>query len=146
VNKVPPLIAVVDDDKSVGKALNRLLRSAGLTVETFVSGSEFLKSLEDRTPDCVVLDLQMPQVDGFEVQSRLAETGAHVPVVIITGCDTPGACERAMERGATAFLRKPVDGKVLYDAIASAIARAPGTELRLPKPESTSDAGSQHHS
>ena len=85
MSKVRPLIAVVDDDKSVGKALNRLLRSAGLNVETFGSGAEFLKSLQNHSPDCVVLDLQMPQVDGFEVQSRLAQTGVHLPVIAITG-------------------------------------------------------------
>ena len=118
---MPPLIAVVDDDKSLGKALGRLLRSAGFNVETFVSGSEFLKSLEDHTPDCVVLDLQMPQVDGFEVQSRLAQTSVPVPVVVITGWDTPRAFERAMEGGAIAYLRKPVDEKVLLDAVVIAI-------------------------
>ena len=67
----------------------------------------------------------MPQMDGFEVQSRLAQTRWLVPVVVITGWDIPGACERAMEAGATAFLRKPVDGKVLQEAIASSIARVP---------------------
>ena len=125
MSKVRPLIAVVDDDKSVGKALNRLLRSAGLNVETFASGVEFLKSLQNHSPDCVVLDLQMPQVDGFEVQSRLAQRGAHLPVIAMTGWDIPGACERATERGAKAYLHKPVDEKALLDAIAIAIARVP---------------------
>jgi len=125
MRKAQPLIAVVDDDKSVGKALNRLLRSAGLSVETFISGSEFLKSLQNHTPDCVVLDLQMPQVDGFEVQSRLAQMGAPVPVVAMTGWDIPGTCEQAMEAGATAYLRKPIDDRALLDAIAAAIARVP---------------------
>ena len=125
MRKAQPLIAVVDDDKSVGKALNRLLRSAGLSVETFISGSEFLKSLQNHTPDCVVLDLQMPQVDGFEVQSRLAQMGAPVPVVAMTGWDIPGTCEQAMEAGATAYLRKPIDDRALLDAIAAAIARLP---------------------
>src|SRR5215472_10527661 len=125
MRKAPPLIAIVDDDKAVGKAINRLLRSAGLNAETFVSGSEFLKSLQNRTPDCVVLDLQMPQVDGFEVQSRLSQTGVPVPVVAMTGWDIPGTWERAMEAGATAYLRKPIDDRALLDAIAAAIARVP---------------------
>jgi FixJ family two-component response regulator len=119
-----PLVAVVDDDEAVGKALNRLLRSAGLKAEIFVSGSEFLKSLEDHTPDCVVLDLQMPNVDGFEVQSQLAQTSS-VPVIVITGRDTPDAYERVKKGGATAYLRKPVDDSALLDAIASAVARLP---------------------
>ena len=125
MGKTQPLIAVVDDDESVGKALNRLLRSAGLNVETFVSGCEFLKSLQDHTPDCVVLDLQMPQVDGFHVQSQLAQKAAAVPVVVITGWDAPGAYERAREVGAIAYLRKPVEDKALLDAIAIAITHVP---------------------
>jgi FixJ family two-component response regulator len=127
MSKAWPLIAVVDDEKSVGKALNRLLRSAGMKVETFTSGAEFLKSLQNHTPDCVVLDLHMPQMNGFEVQSGLARTGGHTPVVVITGCDTQEARECADAGGATAFLLKPVDGQALLDAIAVAMAPAPET-------------------
>jgi FixJ family two-component response regulator len=85
VSKTRPLIAVVDDEEPVRKALTRLLRSADLDVETFPSGVEFLESLPTRRPDCVVLDLHMPLMDGFEVQARLAESSAPVPVVTITG-------------------------------------------------------------
>jgi FixJ family two-component response regulator len=120
------LIAVVDDDKSAGKVLGRLLRAVGLHAETFVSGSEFLKWLRNHGPHCVVLDQDMPQMDGFEVQSQLAQIGAHVPVVMITGLQTPEACESAMEKGATAYLPKPVDAEVLLDTIATVIARARG--------------------
>jgi FixJ family two-component response regulator len=120
------LIAVVDDDKSAGKALTRLLRAFGLHAETFVSGSEFLKWLQNHAPDCVVLDQDMPQMDGFEVQSQLAQIGAHVPVVMITGSQTLEARERAMEKGATAYLPKPVDAEVLLDTIATVIARPRG--------------------
>ena len=118
------LIAVVDDDKSAGKALGRLLRAVGLHAETFVSGSEFLKWLQNHAPHCVILDQDMPQMDGFEVQSQLAQIRAHVPVVMITGLQTPEARERAMEKGATAYLPKPVDAAVLLDTIATVIARA----------------------
>jgi FixJ family two-component response regulator len=128
------LIAVVDDDKSASKALGRLLRAFGLKAETFVSGSEFLKWLQNHAPDCVVLDQDMPQMDGFEVQSRLTRTGAHVPVVMITGLHTPEGRERAVERGATAYLPKPVDAKVLLDTIATVIACARGPR-RLTKAE-----------
>jgi CheY-like chemotaxis protein len=76
-------------------------------------------------PDCVVLDQNMPQMDCFEVQSQLAQTGAHVPVVMITGSHTPEARERAMERGATAYLLKPFDAEVLPDSIATVIALSP---------------------
>ena len=111
MSEVRLLIAVVDDDKSASKALGRLLRAVGLKAETFVSGSEFLKWLQNHAPDCVVLDQDMPQMDGFEVQSRLTGTDAHVPVVMITGLHTSGGRERAMERGATAYLPKPVDAQ-----------------------------------
>jgi FixJ family two-component response regulator len=128
------LIAVVDDDKSAGKALGRLLRAVGLHAETFVSGSEFLKWLQNHAPHCVVLDQDMPQMDGFEVQSRLTRTGAHVPVVMITGLHTPEGRERAVERGATAYLPKPVDAQMLLDTIATVIACARGPR-RLTKAE-----------
>ena len=120
MSKEPPLIAVVDDEISVRKALNRLLRLAGLKVETFASGTEFLQSLGNHTPDCVVLDLHMPETDGFEIECQLAHSNLRVPVVIITGRDTPGDHERLIKGGATAFLLKPVDGQALLAAIAAA--------------------------
>jgi FixJ family two-component response regulator len=115
------LIAVVDDEESVRKALRRLLRSAGYAVETFASGAEFLESVRDHEPACVVLDLHMPQVNGFEVQASLAQAGARVPVVILTGHDTPEARERVMAQGAKGYLRKPVDDVALLAAINAAV-------------------------
>ena len=120
MNKRRPLIAVVDDEKSVRKALDRLLRVAGLNVETFASGAEFLQSLGNHTPDCVVLDLHMPEMDGFEIECLLTHTELRVPIVVITGRDTPGDHERVIKGGATAFLLKPVDGQALLGAIAAA--------------------------
>jgi FixJ family two-component response regulator len=115
-----PLIAVVDDEKAIRNAIRRLLRSAGLKVETFASGTEFLESLRNHLPDCVVLDLHMPEMDGFEIECRLAQTDLRVPVVVITGRDTPGDYERVIAGGAKAFLLKPVDGQVLLAGIAAA--------------------------
>ena len=120
VTKARPLIAVVDDEEPVRKALMRLMRSAGLNVETFGSGAEFLKSIDTRLPDCVVLDLRMPQMDGFNMQASLARKCAALPVIILTGHDLPKAGERAMEGGASAFLRKPVHDRTLLDAISAA--------------------------
>lgn len=125
MRRAPPLIAVVEDEESVRKALQRLMRSAGFAVETFPSGAEFLESVRDHEPECVVLDLHMPSVNGFEVQAHLARTGAHVPVVVITGHDTPEARARAMSQGAKAYLRKPVDDLMLIEAINVAIASDP---------------------
>ena len=126
----PPLIAVVDDEAPVGRALTRLLRLAELSVETFASGAAFLSSLKNHTPDCVILDLHMPQMDGFEVQCRLAQTGVRVPVIAITGRDSPQARERALAGGAAAYLPKPVDRQVLLNAIAVAIAASMDLSLR----------------
>jgi FixJ family two-component response regulator len=115
------LIAVVDDEENVRRALQRLFRSAGLDVETFPSGAEFLEALKTREPDCVVLDLHMPQVNGFEVQARLTEAASSVPVIVITGHDTEASRDRAIEGGAFAYLRKPVDDEILLEAIEAAV-------------------------
>ena len=124
VTKARPFIAVVDDEEPIRKALMRLMRSAGLSVETFGSGAEFLKSIDTRLPDCVVLDLHMPQMDGFNVQASLARKCAALPVIILTGHDLPQARERAMEGGASAFLRKPVLDRTLLEAISAATSPA----------------------
>jgi FixJ family two-component response regulator len=121
VNKTRPLIAIVDDEEPVRKALTRLLRSAGLDVETFPSGVEFLESLPIRRPDCVVLDLHMPLMNGFEVQARLAKSSAPVPVVIITGHDSTETRDRALAGRPMAYLRKPVNDQTLLDAIELAL-------------------------
>ena len=116
-----PLIAIVDDEEPICRALGRLIRSAHLDAETFPSGGEFLETISDRRPDCVVLDLHMPKVDGFRVQEWLAQAGLRIPVIAITGRDTPETRARALENGAFAYFRKPVDGEALLDAIAAAI-------------------------
>jgi FixJ family two-component response regulator len=122
--KDPPLLAVVDDDADVRVALTRLVSSAGFAVETFASGAEFLHSVRDHEPDCVVLDLHMPDMSGFDVQEALAGGHAAVPVVMITGHDTPESCARAIRLGAKDYLRKPVNDEALLAAIGAAIDRA----------------------
>ena len=120
MTKTQPHVAVVDDEEPIRKALMRLMRSAGLSVETFGSGPEFLQSLDTRLPDCVVLDLHMPHMDGFDVQAHIARKYAALPVIILTGHDLLNARERAMDGGASAFLRKPVHDRTLLDAISAA--------------------------
>jgi FixJ family two-component response regulator len=124
MSKNSPHVVVVDDEHSICIALQRLIRSAGMTVTTYESGEDFLRALASQKPDCVVLDLHMPKVTGFEVQTRLAKISTHVPVVIITGHDTPEARARAMANGAAAYLLKPVDDQTLLDTIAKVISRA----------------------
>ena len=120
VNDVP-LLAVVDDDEDVRVALTRLVSSAGFAVETFPSGAEFLRSVEDHEPDCVVLDLHMPEMSGFDVQGALASAHSAVPVVVITGHDTPESRARAVALGAKVYLCKPVNDEALLTAIGTAI-------------------------
>jgi FixJ family two-component response regulator len=115
------LVAVVDDEESVRRALGRLVRSAGFGVETFASGVEFMQSLQLHRPDCVVLDVRMPQVSGFEVQAALVRSGFDLPVLILTGDDSPESRERTLSQGARAYLRKPVDDATLIAAIRGAV-------------------------
>jgi FixJ family two-component response regulator len=111
------LVAVVDDEEPVRRALERLLRSAGLETETYATGGAMLEDLARRTPDCVVLDLHMPGMSGFEVQKSLGIREPRIPVVVLTGHDTPEGFERATAAGAAACLRKPVDGDALLAAV-----------------------------
>ena len=124
------LLAVVDDDAGVRVALARLVSSAGFIVETFASGAEFLRSVEDHEPDCLLLDLHMPEMSGFELQGALAATHAAVPVVVITGHDTPDSRGRALHLGAKAYLCKPFDDEVLLAAIDSAIGKTDRRDTR----------------
>ena len=123
--KTRSLIAIVDDEEPIRKALSRLLRSAGMDVKTFPSGVEFLESLASQRPDCVVLDLHMPVVNGFDVQARLTESGVTVPVVIITGHDSDETRDRALSGFPVAYLRKPVNDQALLDAIELALRHNP---------------------
>lgn len=117
-----PLLAVVDDDPDVRVALSRLVASAGFAVESFASGVDFLQSVEDHEPDCVLLDVHMPDASGFEVQGALAIEHAAVPVIIVTGHDSPESRARALGLGAKDYLCKPVDDEALLAAIDTAIA------------------------
>ena len=117
----PAHIAVVDDDPYVCRALQRLLRSSGYSVETHLSGAALLARLDEQPPDCIVLDLHMPGMNGFEVQNRLHQRGLNIPIVIITGHATPESCTRALESGASAFICKPIDMSDLLGAVRSAL-------------------------
>ncbi len=116
-----PRIALLDDEEPVRRAFQRLLTSAGLTVDAFATGPDFLASLAADRPDCMILDLHMPVMDGFAVQERLTRDGLHVPVVMITGHDSPETRARALAAGAVAYLRKPVDAQLLLDTINAAL-------------------------
>jgi FixJ family two-component response regulator len=121
-----PRVVVVDDDASVRKALQRLLRACDLDADTFASAEDFLASLPRAPlPDCLVLDLQMPGTSGLDLQRQLVRTGPQVPTVIITGHDEPGMEARSLAAGASAYLRKPLEARTLLAAIEAAIDAAP---------------------
>ncbi|KAA0998003.1 response regulator [Paraburkholderia panacisoli] len=120
------IVAVVDDDESVCRAVKRLLRSVRIKAETFSSGEEFLGTLSSTAsylPACVVLDFQMPGINGLELQRRLAPTG--VPVICITGHNDPAVREKALASGAAACLRKPFNNATLVKAVEIALGAAP---------------------
>ena len=118
------LVAVVDDDASVRRALTRVLQSAGLRVLTCASATEFLATGVSSAPDCVILDIHLGGMSGLELLSRLRESGCSLPVLIITAYDDAQTREAAAQAGCTAYLRKPLDGKMLLDEVAAAMKRA----------------------
>ena len=122
----PRRVAVVDDDESVRKALQRLLRASDLDADTFASPQDFLGSLQQAIlPDCLVLDLQMPGTSGLDLQRQLVRAGLRLPIVVITGHDEPGMRARCLAAGARAYLRKPLEAGTLLAAIEAAITPAP---------------------
>lgn len=124
LNSSKPLIVIVDDDESVCRALRRLIRSIAMNAETFSSGQNFLDLLDAMPsfqPDCVILDVQMPGMNGLEVQERLARSGKTVPVIFITAHDEVGLREKALAAGAVAFLRKPFNDELLIKTMREAL-------------------------
>jgi FixJ family two-component response regulator len=111
------MIYLIDDDESVRRALQRFLRSAGLDVKAFSSAKEFLESGNFGERACIVLDIQMRGLTGFELQEQLASRGISIPVITVSAFDDRETRERARKLGAAAFFRKPVDGQALIDAI-----------------------------
>jgi FixJ family two-component response regulator len=115
-----PIIAIVDDDESVRRSLHRLVRSAGYAVETFASAAEFLAWLPRGQAACLVLDVHMKEMSGFELQQRLA-----VPVVFITSHDDASTRIRLEKSGAVGHLWKPFDEVAVLDMIRRALGADP---------------------
>ena len=131
---VTPLIAIVDDDPSVRRAVERLVRSFGLRAETFHSGEGLLRAVESSQRfGCAVMDVQMPGMNGLEVQRRLALLGIALPLVFITAHEEEGIAERAIAAGAVGFLQKPFTDESLIELIHRALdsgsERRPGDSL-----------------
>lgn len=120
-------LAIVDDDASVLRSLSRLLSLHGYTVETFLSASEFLESLVQGEPELLLLDLDMPSLDGLALQATLAGRGVRVPIVFLSGRGEVSTSVRALQAGALDFLEKPVK----EDALVAALNRAAESAKRL---------------
>jgi FixJ family two-component response regulator len=120
-----PVAAVVDDEPEMRKAIHRLLATRGFQVEEYERGDEFLAALGSRPLHCVLLDLQMPGVNGFELLEALSIRRTRVPVIVITAHDEPGTAERVRALGACAYLTKPVERDALFAAIAEATSGTP---------------------
>jgi FixJ family two-component response regulator len=115
------MIAVIDDDPSMRRALERLLRAAGYRVTAHASGAEFLTAFETSRPACVLLDVHMPETSGFDVLESLRARAYDRAVLMLTADHDPRTRDRAMTLGATAFLLKPFDDARLLDAIQAAL-------------------------
>src|SRR5262245_27531914 len=127
LNKLKPLIAIVDDDESVCRAMRRLVRSVAMDAETFSSGQDFLDLLDAMPsfqPDCLILDVQMPRMNGLDVQDHLTKSGKIIPVIFITAHDEVGVREKALAAGALAFLRKPFNDELLIKTLREALKRS----------------------
>lgn len=117
-------VYVVEDDTSLRIAMRRLLRSAHYNVLTFASAEEFYGSDFKTSPGCLLLDIRLPGISGFELQAQLLESGIRMPVIFITGQDHAGMEEYARQLGASTYLRKPVDEETLLAAIRQALKSA----------------------
>ena len=123
MNEENAFVFVVDDDTSIRESLKNLIRSAGLSVQTFASAQEFLISQRPKGPSCLVLDVQLPGLSGLDLQQELTKADVQIPIIFITGHGDIPMSVRAMKAGALEFLTKPVNDEDLLEAIQQAIAR-----------------------
>src|SRR6202049_1090750 len=118
-----PIVFIVDDDLSVRRSTERLIRSAGFKVLTFTSPREFLAHPRPQGHASLVLDVRMPGLSGMDLQRELTQSGIHIPIIFITGHGDIPMSVRAMKAGAVEFLTKPFRGRALVDAVRAAIER-----------------------
>jgi FixJ family two-component response regulator len=122
--QAPAVVFVVDDDVSVRESLEAMIRFAGWQPETFASAHEFLARRRSDVPSCLVLDVSLPDLNGLDLQQRLARDQAHLPIIFITGYGDIPMTVQAMKAGAVEFLPKPFRDEVLLTAIRHAIERS----------------------
>jgi FixJ family two-component response regulator len=119
----PLHVAIVDDDASVLTALSRLLGTCSYRTATYQSARAFLESLRDGMPQCLVVDMQMPEFNGLDLLHHLTRHGIRIPTIVITGHDEAGNRARCEAVGTRAYLLKPLQGDVLLSAIDAITAR-----------------------
>ena len=122
--QTPPVISIVDDDPSIRRALQRLIQSAGYTGETFASAGEFLDSSPLGRTACLVLDIHLGSMSGFDLEEQLAAYRAAIPIIFITARDDAPTRERVGRSGAAGYLPKPFEGQALLDTIGRVTAQA----------------------
>jgi FixJ family two-component response regulator len=118
------IISIVDDDASARVATDRLVRSLGWRARTFASCEEFLQSPQLEDTQCLVTDVQMPRVDGLELQRRLSAQGRRIPIIFMTAFPDEATRTRALAAGAVCFLTKPFDASTLSECIETALRRS----------------------
>ena len=116
-----PIVSIVDDDESLRRSLRNLLGSVGFRVETFESAEAFLQSIHQEQTGCLVLDLRMPGMNGFDLLTHLSGTGSRIPTIILTAHGDDETRQRSMQAGAVAFLSKPFNGNALLEAVRTAL-------------------------
>jgi FixJ family two-component response regulator len=122
--KTPPLITIVDDDGRVRAAMCKLVRSIGYDACAFPSAEDFLQSSDRRHTSCLICDVQLPGINGLELQKRLASQDCPPPIIFMTAYPDARARERAMAAGAVCFLHKPFEGDDLRICLERALTRA----------------------
>jgi FixJ family two-component response regulator len=118
------VVYIVDDEETIRRALSRLVRTAGLTAQTFTSAQAFLEHPLPDHPACLVLDVRLPGLSGLDLQAALGPRQDTVPIIFITGRGSIPMSVQAMKGGALDFLKKPVDGDLLLESIQRALARS----------------------
>jgi FixJ family two-component response regulator len=124
-----PLISIVDDDDLFRAALEMLVKSLGLTARTFASAESYLQSSWVKETDCLIADIQMPNINGLELQERLSHLGFDIPIIFITAYPNDAVRTKAMNAGAVCFLHKALDlqGSRMADCLQAALSRPKGT-------------------
>ncbi|MFZ0272505.1 MAG: response regulator [Acidobacteriaceae bacterium] len=115
------LISIVDDDESIRRTTTLLIESFGFRAAAFESGEHFLKSGQRHDTSCLIVDVQMPSMNGLQLQSELAEAGSGIPIIFITAYENNDSRQQAMQAGAVAFLGKPFDDEELLQSIRLAL-------------------------